>query len=118
MSVPDAETVKKMMEAESDERYRYLLKHGHVHAIETESKSIYVELPQIPGILIIYRRPSERQKDFETIKLNGRDLSHIPLLEGEEKVKNIEFQDNMIKKIENLVSLPSLSSINLRGNII
>ena len=42
------------------ERYRYLLKHGNVHFVEADTYSIYVELPQIPGILIVYRRPSER----------------------------------------------------------
>ena len=48
------------MEEEKDERYRYLLKHGNVRFVEADTYSIYVELPQIPGILIVYRRPSER----------------------------------------------------------
>lgn len=52
--------VRKLMEEEKDERYRYLLKHGNVHFVEADTYSIYVELPQIPGILIVYRRPSER----------------------------------------------------------
>jgi len=52
--------VRKLMEEEKDERYRYLLKHGNVRFVEADTYSIYVELPQIPGILIVYRRPSER----------------------------------------------------------
>ena len=53
-------TIKQLADEETDERYRYLLKHGNVHAIEQSTKTIYVELPQISGIIIVYRRPSER----------------------------------------------------------
>ena len=52
--------ISQLSEEETDERYRYLLKHGNVHAIEHATKTIYVELPQISGIIIVYRRPSER----------------------------------------------------------
>lgn len=104
------------MEEEKDERYRYLLKHGNVHFVESETYSIFVELPQIPGILIVYRRPSERQINPDKMSLNGRNLSHIPLLEGEEKVKYMNLHGNSITKIENLVSLPNLHFLNLGSN--
>ena len=52
--------IKKLSDEEKDERYRYLLKHGNVHFVEADSHTIYVELPQIPGVLIVYRRPCER----------------------------------------------------------
>ena len=73
--------------SEEDERYRYLLKHGKLHHIEADSFSLYVELPQIPNILIIYRRPKERTQNPEKIQLDSRGLKHIPLLEGEERIK-------------------------------
>ena len=41
----DANLVRKLMEEEKDERYRYLLKHGNVHFVESETFSVFVELP-------------------------------------------------------------------------
>ena len=58
---PSSNLVRKLLVEEKDERYRYLLRHGNLHHIEAETFSIYVELPQIPNILIIYRRPVERE---------------------------------------------------------
>ena len=113
---PDEGIIKKLVEEETDERYRYLLKNGIVHAVEPATKRIYVELPQIQGILIVYRKPSERQSSPEMIDLSDRDMAHIPLLEGEEKLRVMNLQDNKITKVENLVSLPSLQSLNLKGN--
>jgi Leucine-rich repeat (LRR) protein len=104
------------MNEEKDERYRYLLKHGNIVSIEAETLSLYVELPQIPNIVIIYRRPSERETNFEKMNLDSRCLKHIPLLEGEEKIKYLNFQNNEIVKIENLVSLPNLTFIDLSMN--
>ena len=45
---------------EKDERYRYLLKYGIIRRIDQETKMIYAELPQIPGVWVIYRKPSNR----------------------------------------------------------
>ena len=42
---PDPNLVRKLLESEKDERYRYLLKHGKLHNIEADSFSLYVELP-------------------------------------------------------------------------
>ena len=108
--------VAKLLESEHDERYRYLLKHGKLHHIEADSFSLYVELPQIPNILIIYRRPKERLQNPEKIQLDSRGLQHIPLLEGEERIKYLNLQNNEILKIENLVSLPNLHFLDLSQN--
>ena len=104
------------MEQEKDERYRYLLRLGNIHHIEAETYTIYVELPQIPDIMIIYRRPSERTTNAEKIQLDNRALKHIPLLEGEEGIKFLHLQNNSIQKIENLVSLPNLHFLDLSNN--
>jgi hypothetical protein len=60
MLKPDNLLVKKLLKEEEDDRYRYLLKHGNIHYIENESYSLFVELPQIPNVIIVYRRPQER----------------------------------------------------------
>lgn len=46
------------------------------------------------------------------------ELTHIPLLEGEEKLKILTYQHNRVTKIENLVSLPTLLYIDLYDNMI
>lgn len=114
--MPEPNLVKKLLESEKDERYRYLLKHGKVQNIEADTFSLYVELPQIPNILIIYRRPSEREANQEKMQLDSRGLNHIPLLEGEEKIKYLNLQNNDINKMENLVSLPNLHFLDLSMN--
>lgn len=50
------------------------------------------------------------------MQLDSRGLKHIPLLEGEEKVKCLNLQNNEIDKIENLVSLPNLTFLDLSSN--
>jgi len=40
----------------------------------------------------------------------------VPLLEGEEKIKYLNLQNNEISKIENLVSLPNLTFIDMSLN--
>ena len=57
---PEPGLVRKLLGDEKDDRYRYLLKHSKLHFIESGTYSLYVELPQIPNVLIVYRRPSER----------------------------------------------------------
>jgi leucine-rich repeat-containing protein 49 len=52
--------VQKLLLHEQDERYRYLLNCGVVRRIEDDGKMIYAELPQIPGVMVVYRKPSER----------------------------------------------------------
>lgn len=113
---PDSNLVRKLLQEEKDERYRYLLRHGSLHHIEAETFSIYVELPQIRNILIIYRRPVERESNPEKLTLDSRGLKHIPLLEGEEKVKYLNLQNNQIASIQNLVSLPNLHFLDLSSN--
>jgi leucine-rich repeat-containing protein 49 len=48
--------------------------------------------------------------------LESRGLKHIPLLEGEERIKYLNLQNNEIVKIENLVSLPNLTFLDISCN--
>lgn len=65
-----------------------------------------------------YRRPQERQINVDKINLDYMELLHIPLLEGEEKLKILTYQHNRICSIENLVSLPNLLYLDLYDNSI
>ena len=89
---PDPQIVKRLLSEEKDERFKYLLKHGIIHFIESGNFNLYVELPQIPNIIIIYRRPSERLKSPFTFDLTNKNLRHIPLLEGEEAIKELSLK--------------------------
>eukprot|EP00356_Strombidium_inclinatum_P002183 CAMPEP_0170480764 /NCGR_PEP_ID=MMETSP0208-20121228/1474_1 /TAXON_ID=197538 /ORGANISM="Strombidium inclinatum, Strain S3" /LENGTH=346 /DNA_ID=CAMNT_0010753359 /DNA_START=324 /DNA_END=1364 /DNA_ORIENTATION=- len=108
--------VDKLAANEEDERYRYLLKNGIVRRVEDEDKIIFAELPQIPGVLVVYRKPSERNANPDRLNLDKRELNHMPLLEGEERLRLLNLQHNHIQKIENLVSLPALIFLDLYNN--
>ena len=106
----------QLLSNENDERYRYLVRHGNLHFVEAETHTLYVELKQIPNVMIIYRRPSERASKPDKLALEGRALKHVPLLEGEEKLKFLNLQSNEISRIDNLVSLPNLTFLDLSMN--
>jgi hypothetical protein len=42
---PDQNMIRKLLNDEKDERYRYLLRHGNIVNIEADSLTLYVELP-------------------------------------------------------------------------
>lgn len=42
---PDPTLMRRLLNDEKDERYRYLLRHGNVHNVESETLTLYVELP-------------------------------------------------------------------------
>ena len=75
-----------------------------------------MELKQIPNVIIVYRRPAERQANAEKVSLEHRSLQSVPLLEGEEPLKFLGLANNQIKKIDHLVSLPNLQSLDLSAN--
>ena len=115
---PTTELISQLLYRNKDERYRYLIKNAVVHYVEKVTDTIYVELPQIPNILIIYRKPDIRVKSQDSLALDDRGLSHIPLLEGEEKLSKFVLKRNKISKLENLVSLPNLESLDLSYNVL
>jgi leucine-rich repeat-containing protein 49 len=83
---------------------------------EGEADVLFVEIPQIPKKIVVYRRPSYRQKTYDRLYLNNMDLPHIPLFEGEENLKLLSLENNLINKIDHLVSLNNLLYLNLYAN--
>jgi len=45
--------VDKNVNNVDDERYKFLIKHGNIKRIDEQDKTIFAELPQIPGILVV-----------------------------------------------------------------
>ena len=113
---PDPPLISRLLRDETDERYRYLIRHGVLHFVEAETLTLYVELAQIPNIIVVYRRPSERITNADKLSLEQRGLKHVPLLEGEEKLKQLTLSYNEITRIENIVSLPNLTYLDLASN--
>ena len=109
-------TIDMLCRLDKDERYLYFLKYGILRRFEGEGEILYVEIPQIPKNIVIYRRPITRNKYSEKLYLNKKDLPHIPLLEGEEYLKLLSLESNFIAKIDHLISLNNLLFLNLYEN--
>jgi leucine-rich repeat-containing protein 49 len=116
VSGPGKSELAKPASSESDERYQYLMKRGIIRRVEKDEKIIFAELPGLAGVLVVYRSPAERTTNPERLNLDRRDLTSMPLLEGEEKLRLLNYQHNQITKIENLISLPNLIFLDLYNN--
>ncbi len=110
------QTIEMLFNSEKDERYLYFLRYGLLRRYEGKGDILYVEIPQIPKNIVIYRKPLTRNKYNEKLYLNKKDLPHIPLLEGEENLKLLSLESNLIVKIEHLISLNNLLFLNLYEN--
>lgn len=77
---------------------------------------IFAELMRIPNAIVLYRKPSEWNKNPDRLIIQGKGLTLLPLLEGEENLKMLNLGSNKITKIENLVSLHSLNHLDLYDN--
>jgi len=104
------------LKQEKDDRFIYFLKYGILRRFDGEGDIIFIEIPQIPKKLVVYRRPIVRQKSFDKLYLNSMDLPHVPLFEGEENLKLLSLENNNITKIDHLVSLNNLLYLNLYAN--
>ena len=110
--------IENIIKPIKDERFLFFIKYGILRRYEGECDIIYVEIPQIPKKLVIYRRPLCRMKSLNKLNLSRRDLPHIPLFEGEDNLKYLFLELNRITKIERLISLNNLIYLNLSSNYI
>ena len=108
--------IKNFIKTIKDERFLFFITYGILRRYEGDCDIIFVEIPQIPKKLVIYRKPDFRYKLLYKMNLNNKDLPHIPLFEGEENLKFLSLEQNWINKIDKLVSLNNLIYLNLYGN--
>ena len=110
--------IKTLINNEKDEKALYFLRNGFLRRYEENGDLLYVEIPQLPKQIIVYRKPNLRQKNPEKISLIKKDLPQIPLLETEDNIqlKYLDLESNLITKIDHLVSLSNLLFLNLYDN--
>ena len=108
--------IEKFIKAIKDEKFLFFIKYGILRRYEGECEIIYIEIPQIPKKLIVYRRPLFRMKSIDKLNLNKKDLPHIPLFESEDRLKYLSLELNHINQIDQLISLNNLLYLNLYGN--
>ncbi|XP_021354461.1 leucine-rich repeat-containing protein 49-like isoform X2 [Mizuhopecten yessoensis] len=77
---------------------------------------IFAESPSAPGIPVVYRTPDERSSNPDRLNLDRRKLTVCPILEGEEQLRLLNYQHNMINKIQHLSSLKRLIFLDLYDN--
>ena len=110
------EQIEKYIKNIEDEKFLFFLKHGLLRRYEGDCEIIFIEIPQIPKRLVVYRLPHAHENSLENFNLNNKDLPIIPLFENEDNLKYLSMESNHINKIEHLVSLNNLIYLNLYGN--
>lgn len=66
--------------------------------------------------LVVFRTPEERLRNPERLNLDRRQLEVCPLLEQEQRLRLLNFQNNSIRVIQNLENLPNLIFLDLYNN--
>ena len=108
--------IEKYLSTIKDEKFLFFITHSILRRYDGDCDIIYLEIPQIPKRIIIYRPQPSRKKSIEKLYLVNKDLPHIPLFEGEGKLKYLSLELNHISKIEPLINLSNLIYLNLYGN--
>ena len=77
---------------------------------------LFTESPYAPGVPVVYRTTAEKVANPERLNLDRRGLTSCPALEGEERLRLLNYQNNAIPRIANLHSLPNLIFLDLYNN--
>uniref|UniRef100_UPI00398F1124 leucine-rich repeat-containing protein 49 isoform X2 n=1 Tax=Pristiophorus japonicus TaxID=55135 RepID=UPI00398F1124 len=77
---------------------------------------IFSEIPSTPGVPVVYRTPEERAEHSDRLNLDRRNLTVCPILEGEQQLRLLNFQHNLITQIQHLSNLRRLIFLDLYNN--
>jgi hypothetical protein len=77
---------------------------------------IFAKTKSTPETLVVFRTPEERLRNPERLNLDRRQLEVCPLLEQEQRLRLLNFQNNNIRAIQNLENLPNLIFLDLYNN--
>lgn len=81
-----------------------------------EEGVIFAVSQKHPGIPFVYRTQTARMVSPERLNLDRRNMTICPVLEGEEQLRLLNFENNNILKISNLRNLPNLIFLDLYNN--
>lgn len=79
---------------------------------------IIVDSPTNPGVPIVYRSAEVKAANPDRLNLNMRQLSVLPVLEGEEKLRMLNLQHNSIPHLQNLHILRRLVFLDMYDNLV
>jgi Leucine-rich repeat (LRR) protein len=77
---------------------------------------IFAKTKTVPEVMVVFRTPEERLRNPERLNLDRRQLEVCPLLEQEQRLRLLNFQNNNVKVIQNLENLPNLIFLDLYNN--
>ena len=77
---------------------------------------IFAKTKTLPEMLVVFRTTEERLRNPERLNLDRRQLEVCPLLEQEQRLRLLNFQNNSIRVIQNLENLPNLIFLDLYNN--
>lgn len=66
--------------------------------------------------LVVFRTVEERSRNPERLNLDRRQLEICPILEQEQRLRLLNFQNNNIREIANLDNLPNLIFLDMYNN--
>ena len=77
---------------------------------------IFAKVRNQADSLVVFRTPEERLRNPERLNLDRRQLDICPLLEQEQRLRLLNFQNNSIRSIQNLENLPNLIFLDIYNN--
>ena len=77
---------------------------------------IFAKVRNQADSLVVFRTPEERLRNPERLNLDRRQLDACPLLEQEQRLRLLNFQNNNIRTIQNLENLPNLIFLDIYNN--
>ncbi|CAM9322367.1 unnamed protein product [Ectocarpus sp. 12 AP-2014] len=70
------------------------------------------------GVLLVRRSEDAKKRSPERLNLHRRRLTSCPIIQGDNRLRLLNYQNNLISKITNLTNLPNLIFIDLYNNVI
>ena len=77
---------------------------------------VFAKFKSHSDVLVVFRTPEERLRNPERLNLDRRHLDACPLLEHEQRLRLLNYQNNNIRVIQNIENLPNLIFLDLYNN--
>ncbi|XP_065683856.1 leucine-rich repeat-containing protein 49-like isoform X1 [Hydra vulgaris] len=79
---------------------------------------IITELSALPGVPVAYRLFEAKKADPKKLDLSRKELTVCPLVKGEDNLRLLNLQHNVIRKIEHLSIFTKMIYLDLYNNLI